>query len=132
MGKKSWRTNRSRPYRLGIGIAMAIIGLDVAIAQEHPSGRGSSKPAISKSWPTKTNPSGTAAGTERNVIVTAQRRKEGLQKVPIAITVIRGRRLENLHLRRAPDISLLVPNMTSRLSGRLAPSWSLRGVGTAN
>jgi iron complex outermembrane receptor protein len=114
---------------IGVTVAVAIMGLDVATAQERRSSLKTPKLAISGAEQARPKPARTAAGTERKVIVTAQRRNETLQKVPIAITVIRGRRLEDLHLRRAPDISWMVPNMTSQLSGHLAPRWFLRGVG---
>ena len=64
------------------------------------------------------------------IVVTAQRRTERLQDVPIATTVIGGGRLTASRITEANDLPTLVPNL--RVSGNFAavPKVTLRGIGT--
>lgn len=66
------------------------------------------------------------------VTVTAERRTEKVQDVPIAITAISSSDLENRELRQAGDITSAVPNlvMSSAYGEEAQPSFSLRGVTT--
>jgi iron complex outermembrane recepter protein len=59
------------------------------------------------------------------IIVTAQKRSESLQEVPIAITAFTSANLENKAVDDAVDLSFSVPNLTVSDAG----SASLRGVG---
>src|SRR5438067_12588417 len=57
-------------------------------------------------------PNGAAASHEiQEVIVTAQRRVERLQDVPIAVTVATGEQLETAGITRLEDISLIAPGV---------------------
>ncbi len=71
------------------------------------------------------------AGIER-IMVTAQRREESLQEVPLAITAISGDFLRSADaIRTANDVVQFVPNASaSATDGRTRPRWFLRGVGT--
>lgn len=65
------------------------------------------------------------------VIVTAQRREENLQKVPIAVSALGSELLEQFDVRTVRDVSSIVPNLwmetnTGLSSGSRA---SLRGIG---
>ncbi|MDQ8035950.1 MAG: TonB-dependent receptor [Pedobacter sp.] len=66
------------------------------------------------------------------VVVTAQRRKENLQKVPAAITAISGNKLQDDGVGRAAnDVIKYVPNASAATSGgHTRPRWWIRGVGT--
>ncbi len=66
----------------------------------------------------------------QEVVVTAQRRTERLQDVPIATTVIGGESLVASRISEANDLPALVPNL--RVSGNFAavPKVTLRGIGT--
>ena len=73
--------------------------------------------------------SGAAALEE--VIVTAQRREENLQKVPIAVSALGSEMLDEFDVRTIRDVSSIVPNLwmetnTGLSSGARA---SLRGIG---
>lgn len=70
-------------------------------------------------------------GVER-IMVTAQRREESLQEVPLAITVISGDFLRSADaIRTANDVVQFVPNASaSATDGRTRPRWFLRGIGT--
>lgn len=66
------------------------------------------------------------------VVVTAQRRKEDLQKVPAAVSAISGNKLQDDGVGRAAnDVIKYVPNASAATSGgHTRPRWWIRGVGT--
>lgn len=61
------------------------------------------------------------------IVVTARRRDEGLQEVPLTVNVVNAQALEELNLRRLEDIQAVVPGLTMT-SDSIAPNASLRGV----
>lgn len=67
-----------------------------------------------------------------SIVVTAQKREEKLQEVPLAITVLGGDNLGKAEgLKTANDITQLIPNASaSATDGRTRPRWFLRGIGT--
>ncbi len=73
-----------------------------------------------------------SAATDADIVVTAQRRQENIQDVPLAITAVSGDRLDRNGLRDASEIALFVPNFNAQPSGRTSPRWFLRGVGVAD
>jgi len=82
---------------------------------------------------------GTALAQEDSVleeiVVTAQRREENLQEVPISVTTLSGARFDNL-FEAGEDIRALatrVPSLYAESSnGRLAPRFYLRGLGNTD
>lgn len=72
-------------------------------------------------------------GTERleEVIVTAQKRQEPLQKTPIAITAITMRELEAMRVDNTMDLANKLPSlvMVPFTGNRAAPNMSIRGMG---
>lgn len=75
-----------------------------------------------------------AAGGIEEVIVTAQKRAENLQDIPIAVTALSDAFLKNNHVVNLEDISSLVPNLQLQqaLAGTTTPKMYLRGVGVVN
>jgi len=71
-----------------------------------------------------------AAVELEEIVVTAQKRAESIQDVPIAMQAFTGDELSNLGVSTASDITKLSPNMT--ISGQNAANRqiSIRGVGT--
>ncbi len=71
-----------------------------------------------------------ARGELEEVVVTARRREESLQSVPIAVTAISGDDLEAYNIGRAADLQRIVPTLSiSEGTGRRnAPIYALRGV----
>jgi len=65
------------------------------------------------------------------LIVTAQKREENLQDVPIVVTVVSGQQLEDAGVRDVKDLQILTPglNVTSSTS-EAQTSIRIRGVGT--
>lgn len=61
------------------------------------------------------------------IVVTARRKSERLQDVPVVVNVVSSDALEQLNLRRLQDIQTIVPGLTMA-SDLIAPSVSMRGV----
>ena len=76
-----------------------------------------------------------AETTEANagvIIVTAQRREQNLQDVPISITAVNGERLSEAGLNDLVDAQQLIPNLRINTgSSGVRPVISIRGVGTS-
>lgn len=58
------------------------------------------------------------SGGIEEVVVTAQKRSEDLQKVPMQVQAITAQKLEDLHLRDFTDFALYMPNVTYAVSGQ--------------
>jgi outer membrane receptor protein involved in Fe transport len=65
----------------------------------------------------------------REVVVTAQRREQRLQDVPVAVSVVSGESLERGNLRTLEDIGTRLPNVKIT-SGPLVDQINIRGVGS--
>ena len=62
------------------------------------------------------------------VIVTAQRREEPLQKVPLSVNAVSGRQLQASTFTNLEDIQYLVPSV--QFTSGVSPEYQIRGVGT--
>jgi outer membrane receptor protein involved in Fe transport len=82
---------------------------------------------------TTTSPAGSAApdagATVGEVIVTAQRREETLQNVPVAVTALSGANLKSQRLESGADLELAVPNLTFSRAAFGATDYQIRGIG---
>ncbi|MDO7837311.1 TonB-dependent receptor [Sphingobium sp. HBC34] len=75
-------------------------------------------------------PSGQVHGAIEDIIVTAQRREERLQDVPIAISAASAAKLESAGVTSAQSLSIITPALTvSTGAGYFLPR--LRGIGTS-
>ncbi|WP_244999694.1 TonB-dependent receptor plug domain-containing protein [Brevundimonas nasdae] len=73
------------------------------------------------------------ANTVDDIVVTAQRRAENVQNVPIAITAVRGETLQNLNITQPSQLSLIDPSVRFKQSlSSSASGLSIRGVGTSS
>lgn len=96
---------------------------------------GSQAPSMSQTGPGSSAEKGlpTTPGNNTGVeeiVVTAQRRSEKLQSVPIAITAITAERLEDAGITSAADLGLVTPGLTIQEgAGYIQPH--IRGVGTS-
>ncbi len=66
------------------------------------------------------------------IIVTAQKRAENIQDVPIAVSAFSGAALEEQRLDGAYDLQTAVPNLVFTGGTGNTPNFSIRGVGSAN
>lgn len=66
------------------------------------------------------------------IVVTSDRRSSSVQKVPIAITALRGEDLENLQINNAEDLSLYTPGLHIFAEATGSEFYTIRGIGRAN
>ena len=66
------------------------------------------------------------------VIVTAQKRSESLQDVPIAVTAFSGDKLRTLGVTNASDLVLITPALSEGTQAGSNRNYFLRGVGTSD
>lgn len=77
--------------------------------------------------------SGADEGVTNEIVVTAQKREENLQEVPLAISVIGGEAIANSGSLTLENAQYLVPSLNFRKAGTtLNQALFLRGVGTIN
>lgn len=75
-----------------------------------------------------------ASNTVEQVIVTAQKRAENVQDVPLTVTPITSNTIERLHVQDLKDINGIAPNVQISVNGGLAmvSQVSIRGIGESN
>src|SRR5690348_686927 len=79
---------------------------------------------------TTTPPEDTARPIDGNVIVvTAQRRAEALQNVPIAVSAFSEEALEAQQIDNASDLQLTLPNVSFTKGNFTGSSFTIRGIG---
>src|ERR1700692_346446 len=111
--RRSMRPDVARPQPLrhsllarGLPLASAIIAcLNTAQAQEAP-----------------------AAASLEEVVVTAQKRTESLQNVPLSITALGTQQLENLHVQNFDDYIQYLPSVAIKTTGPGQGKVYMRGV----
>ena len=65
------------------------------------------------------------------VVVTAQKRSENVQNVPLAVSVVTARQLESAGVKEFTDVSRVAPSLTIRQADQpINASVALRGIGT--
>ncbi|HEX8062020.1 MAG TPA: TonB-dependent receptor, partial [Allosphingosinicella sp.] len=70
-----------------------------------------------------------AENSDSDIIVTAQRRAESLQNVPIAVSAFSGEALERQQIENASDLQQSLPNVTYTKTNFTSSSFTIRGVG---
>jgi len=74
-----------------------------------------------------------AESTAGDIVVTAQKREERLQDVPISIAVVSGETLSALNFNEATDLQYLVPGVqVLNAAGPRSFGFYIRGVGTTS
>jgi len=104
-----------RPIRLleWTTAATAAVLASAAVAQETADSSGAAE----------------AGAQIEQVIVTAQKRSESLQRVPVSITALTGSELEDRQIRVAEDLVMGVPTLQANATlGDGLPTFSLRGI----
>jgi outer membrane receptor protein involved in Fe transport len=72
----------------------------------------------------------TETGALAEVVVTAQKRTEDLQKVPISLQVLSGEKLDQLQVRDFDDFAKYVPSLSYRSWGPGQTEFFFRGIST--
>ena len=70
-----------------------------------------------------------AAPVLEEIVVTAQKRSESVNDVPIAISAFTGNRLNELGVTDTRELGNLIPGLTYSDSGYSTPIYTLRGIG---
>src|SRR5271168_2073443 len=70
----------------------------------------------------------TPSGTLEDVVVTAQKRTESLQNVPVSITALGSQQLEELHVQNFDDYVQYLPSVSIRSTGPGQEKIYMRGV----
>jgi len=118
----------SPPSRTQLKLAAGLLATTIlcstgtAFAQEEPDEQTTTEPTT----PATTQP--TSSEDETTIFVTATRRQENLQDVPVAITALGTQTLEQLQVDDFSDYAQLVPSLSSN---QLAPGFNqvyFRGV----
>ncbi|MFT3975765.1 MAG: TonB-dependent receptor [Sphingomonas bacterium] len=65
-----------------------------------------------------------------DIVVTAQKRSENLQKVPLSVSVVNGDELASRGVLKASDIANAIPGVNTQ--GVNSPAIFVRGIGTSN
>lgn len=103
-------TNTSLRNACASSLGLALLAGAPALAQEQAAG-------------------GQRAGIIDEIIVTAQKREESLQDVPVSISVVDDQQLQNLHVTQLTDIAAYVPGFQVDSGGSPGQTvLSLRGV----
>lgn len=81
---------------------------------------------------TPLSPASETTGELETVFVTARRRTEAAQDVPISLTVLSGDALAEAGLFRAEDIQQRVPNLVVSVPNTRLSSYTIRGLGSTS
>lgn len=88
-------------------------------------------PALAAAEAAEDSAAADAADAGGDIIVTATRREESLQTVPLAVTAADGETLAKLQLRTAIDAARIAPNTNAwGTESRQRPRWFIRGIGS--
>ena len=77
-------------------------------------------------------PAAAQEGADDIVTVTAQRRAQNLQDVPITIQVVSGENIETLAADNIGDIDIFVPGLSVSSGSPTQPRYAIRGVSTSD
>ncbi|WP_114226817.1 MULTISPECIES: TonB-dependent receptor [Sphingomonas] len=92
-----------------------------------PQGKSGDATSGTSQSATPGRPSTTDTGGD--IIVTAQRRSEALQQVPISVSAFTGQALERQQISNASDLQLSLPNVTFTKTNFTSSSFTIRGIG---
>ena len=71
-------------------------------------------------------------GVGEEILVTAQKREERLQDVPVSVTVLGGEALANARIDSGTEIARQTPNLrVSLLGDESQPKFAMRGISTS-
>ncbi len=71
-------------------------------------------------------------GQVAEVVVTARKREENVQNIPVAVTAVSGRQIQQYHLTTVEDVALKTPQLIiSRGSSGSGADITLRGIGSS-
>jgi iron complex outermembrane recepter protein len=99
--------------RILVGAATSIIALTQALAQSEST----------------LQPRTISGGELEEIVVTAQKRSENINTVPLSITAVSGEQLKETGVTQTADLEKVVPGFTYQPSAYGVPVFTIRGVG---
>ncbi|WP_421989873.1 TonB-dependent receptor [Qipengyuania sp.] len=132
-GERLWECGLNALKWTASGLAMAVVGAGTAHATEASESNQSAAMAASQAAGQAGEPVAQTS-TSHTIIVTARKRSEALQDVPLAVSAVSGDQLDRLDIQTAEDLTALAPNLyTSKTTVSFtAPQFYMRGVGRSN
>ena len=111
-------------------VAIGTLATGVPIHAETESGIDGTQTAAP---PRDTGPAASDRTELVEIVVTAQRREENLQRVPVAVTVASGETLQELKITQPSELIFIAPSLQQQTTvGEVgATNFSIRGVGSA-
>ena len=112
--------------------AMLLAGTAIALATPALAQNQTSAPDQPQPEQTNPTPPGTApvAAQEQEIVVTARKREESLQDVPVAVTAVTGETIEKRGLTQVKEVAQLTPSLNVNSDGVGRVFIAVRGVGT--
>lgn len=111
---------------LSAGIVIAVLEANALRAQSPPAGASFTTPAA----PGQEQPVGPSPEKLQEIVVTAQKRAQNLQDVPISIEVVGGKELQNKAIIDLSGLAGRIPNFQFNRT-TLTPQVYIRGFGSA-
>ncbi len=105
--------------------------LAAAGAAGHAAAQSAATPAPAPSQPPGALSSGDTPNTVDQIVVTAQKRTQSLQDVPIVVTTVNRQLLQDTGVRDIKDLALLTPGLVvTSTSSEASTTARIRGIGT--
>ncbi|WP_205480860.1 TonB-dependent receptor [Sphingomonas arenae] len=98
-------------------------------AGEIETGAGADQGEAGQAQSTTARSADASTNEQGDIIITAQRRSEALQQVPIAVSAFTGEALERQQIDNASDLQLSLPNVTFTKTNFTSSSFTIRGIG---
>jgi iron complex outermembrane receptor protein len=114
-------------YRAILMAGAAILSASSALAQVAAA---NAAPGDGQADATSAADEQSAAGQLQEIVVTAQRREQSLQKVPISITAFNSANIAALSAETIGDLDTFTPGLSINDTSVTQPSFSIRGVQT--
>jgi iron complex outermembrane recepter protein len=116
-------------YQACTGYALVLLlssSVGTAAAAESSVAAGTN---VGSEAPAEESSAGASQGGLTEIVVTAQKRSESINKVGLAITAMSGDALKDMNIHSVQDLTQVVPGLTYAASLLDTPVYSLRGVG---
>ncbi|GAB2537940.1 TonB-dependent receptor [Rhodanobacter koreensis] len=128
---KTLATGKKRVI-LALALGVGALADPLAIVHAQSNGSESAKAPDSATTSAASKPKDSDAVQLQGVTVTATRREQLLQVVPVSVTAISGKELASSNFQDASDIQYLAPNVTFSASQPVSHGggYQIRGIGT--
>jgi iron complex outermembrane receptor protein len=104
--------------------------LGIATMGSNPVWAQAATTASTESTATPPEDSASSSGALQEIIVTAQKRAERLNDVPLSITAATGEQLQELGITSPASLDKIVPGFVFTQSAYSAPIYTIRGIGS--